>query len=117
MALNCGIGIDFSKNINEKVNYNEIIFDKKYSVYTVYSFPQIPYLFRFFKQKKMLHFTFQNMRAFYGPWPRGLGLNNNNSVQFRFSYNTITNVAEPAQAPAPGKKRRIHQSTAQIPLQ
>ena len=22
----------------------------------------------------MLHFTFQNMRAFYGPWPRGLGL-------------------------------------------
>ena len=22
----------------------------------------------------MLHFTFQNMSAFYGPWPRGLGL-------------------------------------------
>ena len=22
----------------------------------------------------MLHFTFQNMRAFYGPWLRGLGL-------------------------------------------
>ena len=22
----------------------------------------------------MLHFTFKNMRAFYGPWPRGLGL-------------------------------------------
>ena len=22
----------------------------------------------------MLHFTFQNMIAFYGPWPRGLGL-------------------------------------------
>ena len=22
----------------------------------------------------MLHFTFQNMRAFYGPFPRGLGL-------------------------------------------
>ena len=22
----------------------------------------------------MLHFTLQNMRAFYGPWPRGLGL-------------------------------------------
>ena len=22
----------------------------------------------------MLHFTFQNMRALYGPWPRGLGL-------------------------------------------
>ena len=22
----------------------------------------------------MLHFTFQNMRTFYGPWPRGLGL-------------------------------------------
>ena len=22
----------------------------------------------------MLHFTFQKMRAFYGPWPRGLGL-------------------------------------------
>ena len=22
----------------------------------------------------MLHFTFQNMKAFYGPWPRGLGL-------------------------------------------
>ena len=22
----------------------------------------------------MLHFTFQNMRAFYGPWPCGLGL-------------------------------------------
>ena len=23
-----------------------------------------------------MHFTFQNMRAFYGPWPRGLGLIN-----------------------------------------
>ena len=22
----------------------------------------------------MLHFTFQNMKVFYGPWPRGLGL-------------------------------------------
>ena len=22
----------------------------------------------------MFHFTFQNMRTFYGPWPRGLGL-------------------------------------------
>ena len=26
----------------------------------------------------MLHFTFQNMSAFYGPWPRGLGLSGYN---------------------------------------
>ena len=35
----------------------------------------------------MLHFTFQNMRAFYGPWPRGLGLNA--AVQM---WNTVIRV-------------------------
>ena len=28
----------------------------------------------------MLHFTFQNMRAFYGPWPRGLGLSKSKNL-------------------------------------
>ena len=49
LALSYGIGLDFGKNINEKVYYNEITFDKKYSVYI---FPRIPYFFRFFKLNK-----------------------------------------------------------------
>ena len=40
LALGYGIGADFGKNIIEKMNYNEITFDKKYYVY---NFPQIPY--------------------------------------------------------------------------
>ena len=40
LALSYGIGADFGKNIIEKMNYNEITFDKKYYVY---NFPQIPY--------------------------------------------------------------------------
>ena len=40
LALSYGIGIDFGKNINEKVNYNEITYDKKDSVY---NFPRIPF--------------------------------------------------------------------------
>ena len=40
LALSYGIGKDFGKNINEKVNYNEITYDKKDSVY---NFPRIPF--------------------------------------------------------------------------
>ena len=49
LALSYGIGADFGKNIIEKINYNEITFDKKYYVY---NFPRILYFFRFFKLNK-----------------------------------------------------------------
>ena len=42
----------------------------------------------------MLHFTFQNMRAFYGPWPRGLGLNEDTTpMTYKHTPHIIINLS------------------------
>ena len=40
----------------------------------------------------MLHFTFQNMRAFFGPWPRGLGLSNINVRILKSTNNSLSDL-------------------------
>ena len=39
----------------------------------------------------MLHFTFQNMRAFYGPWLRGLGLRTEKNEMYQTEKNGVPN--------------------------